>query len=124
MIQRSVTILFLLFISSCNTKKNIPSNVLRPEKMQAVLWDMIRADQLSQAIVLQDSTRKIQTENLKLYNKTFQVHKISNEEFRNSISFYQKRPDLMRVILDSIHAKRSREHESNEEIKYLPKSVF
>ncbi len=125
MMSRVTLAILLIAIFSCKNKKDIPSDVLKPEKMQLVLWDMIRADQLSQEILLHDSSRKVQPENLKLYSKVFQAHKISNEKFKTSFAFYQDRPDLLRVIFDSIHVKRTRELEDNEaKLKELPKVKY
>jgi len=47
-------------------------------------------------------------ETLKLYEEVFRLHKVSRDEFRKSFQFYQDRPDLIRVMFDSLLAKGNR----------------
>ena len=34
-----------MFFAGCKSKNTVPRGVLSPDKMEAVLWDMMRADQ-------------------------------------------------------------------------------
>ncbi|MGN6418818.1 MAG: DUF4296 domain-containing protein, partial [Pseudobacter sp.] len=56
------------------------------------------------------------TETLKLYDQVFQVHKITREEFVKSYKFYLSRPDISKVMFDSIasRANRKREEQYNK----------
>ena len=84
------------------------------------MWDLIRADQLSQELILRDTSKKAKRENLRLYQDVFKLHKITKEEFDVSYNFYNKRPDIFRVMIDSLQAKKSREIESqNMKLKDL-----
>ncbi len=61
--------------------------------MQAVLWDLMRADQfLADYVFNKDSSLDKTTESLKYYQKIFAIHKVSKEEFQESFSFYQAHP--------------------------------
>ena len=71
--------------------------------MQAVLWDLMRADQfLADYVLKKDSSLNKETESIKLYQRIFLIHKISKELFRKSLSFYRSHPALLKVIMDSI----------------------
>lgn len=74
--------------------------------MQDVMWDMGRADQLLNDILLKnDSSLNRDTESIKLYKEVFRIHNITKEKFQQSFSFYQKHPVLLKIILDSINAR-------------------
>ena len=97
------SILFILI--GCGGKNSIPSGVLPQKKMQAVLWDLMRADQfLNEYVLSEDSSLNKKAESLKYYQQIFAIHKISREEFQYSFSFYKMHPVSFKPILDSISA--------------------
>lgn len=102
-------IVFLLFISpGCKNKDGIPSTILPPQKMQMVLWDMMRADQfLNDYVINKDTSLKKIPESLKYYQQIFAIHKINKEQFQQSLSFYQSHPVLLKSLMDSISNFRS-----------------
>ena len=56
----------LFFAAGCKNKNGIPNSVLPQKKMQAILWDMMRADQfLADYILNKDSSLNKTTESLK-----------------------------------------------------------
>lgn len=97
-------IFLLLFITpGCKNKDSIPGTVLPPKKMQAVLWDMMRADQfLNDYVINKDTSLKKIPESLKYYQQIFAIHKINKEQFQQSFSFYQTHPVLLKALMDSI----------------------
>ena len=101
------TWLFIVFASlllaGCKSKSHIPNNVLPQLKMQALLWDMIRADQfLADFVLNKDSALNRKTESIKLYQQVFNIHHISKEKFQSSFSFYRSHPALLKIIMDSL----------------------
>jgi hypothetical protein len=97
------SILFLFV--GCAGKNTIPPGVLPQKKMQAILWDLMRADQfLNEYVLNKDSSLNKKTESQKYYQQIFAIHKISREEFQYSFSFYKMHPVLFKPILDSISA--------------------
>jgi hypothetical protein len=99
---------------ACTNKDKVPSDVLSKEDMGKVMWDMIQADRFSlqyltrDSALLKDSSRNIKTENFKLYEQVFQLHKITREEFIHSYKFYLSRPDLHKVIFDTLSVRGER----------------
>lgn len=95
---------------ACTNRTKIPSDVMKQDKMEAVMWDMIQADRFSAQFLERDSAARkdIKTENLKLYERVFQLHKISRDEFIRSFNFYTSRPDLNKVIFDTMTARAER----------------
>jgi hypothetical protein len=96
-------ILVVLSLASCRNRKSIPKDVLPKQKMQAVLFDLMRADQfITDFIINKDSSFKLDEESIKLYGKVFALHHITKEEFSRSFKYYNDHPVLLRAILDSI----------------------
>ena len=106
MIKYILIISSLLFIYSC--KETIPSDIIKPAKMQEVLWDVLRAEALSQEIVKADSSKSAAAENIRLTQKIFLLHNITQQEFEKSYSYYTAHPDIMRTILDSVNSQQTR----------------
>lgn len=100
----------LMFAFSCSDNKKIPDHILKPEKMEAVLADVMMADALNQERIISDSLLYLPRENVSYFKKIFQLHAVTKEEFEKSIQFYTKRPDLMRPIIDSVSAVVSRKN--------------
>lgn len=101
----TLLIFFIVCFVSCGNKNKVPGNVLPPAKMQAVMWDMMRADQfLADYVMNKDTakTRNIDQESIRMYQQVFGIHKISKEQFEKSISWYRDNPERLKVIMDSI----------------------
>ena len=104
--MKFISLLLLLIFGSCNTNK-IPDDILQPEKMQEVLWDMIRADEFLISYVIKDTSVNRTTESIKLYEKVFDVHDISKSVFEKSFKFYQLHPENLKPIMDSLNARKA-----------------
>lgn len=103
-------LLCMLLIAGCSEKDKIPSNVLDKEQMGAILWDMMQADQYAANYLIKDSAKvNVKMETLKLYEEVFRLHKVTRDEFRKSFQFYQDRPDITRVLFDSLIARGNRQ---------------
>lgn len=103
------SLLVLAFVA-CTNKDKIPGDVLPREEMEKVMWDMVQADRFSSQFLERDSVarKNIKTENLILYEKVFKVHKITREEFIHSFKFYLSRPDINKVLFDTMAARANR----------------
>ncbi len=102
---RCIFIISVLFYSC---KEAIPADVIKQKKMQEILWDVLRADALSQQLVKNDSTKSLTNENVRLSKRVFVIHGIKQEQFDKSYSYYTKHPDVMRSMLDSIATQKVR----------------
>ena len=110
--MKYLVICLLFFSPACSKKDKIPADVLGKEKMENVLWDMIQADRFAAQFLLKDSAkRNIKEETLMLYEKVFQVHHISRDQFAKSYKYYLSRPDITKVIFDSLATRAQREKE-------------
>lgn len=93
----------ILLFASCSNKEKIPENIIAPAKMEKVMWDMIQADRFSASFIIRDSAKvNVADETFRMYDKVFQVHKISKDEFVKSFKFYLDRPDISKKMFDSL----------------------
>ena len=100
-------VLFILtsciIFSACGKRNETPKGLLSEEKMQVVLWDMMRADQfLNDYVLNRDTAINKRVESIKLYKQIFEVHKISREDFQQSFQYYLQEPARFKNILDSV----------------------
>jgi hypothetical protein len=100
---------WLLGAMACQSERQVPSGILSPEKMQEVVWDMMRADQFVVGFILpHDSTLKKDPEKIKWYNRVLAIHQLSEQQFKESFRYYQTRPDLVAQMMDSIARKEEK----------------
>lgn len=109
---------FLLF--RCGNKTRGGIQIIPTPKMTTVIWDMIQVDEFATANILKDTTKNIKLERIKLYQHVFKLHKVSEKEFSNSFNYYTGRPDIMKMIFDSLSSRAERERRT----MYLPKNVI
>ena len=57
--RTGLLIITILFFAGCKNKNAVPGNILPQSKMQAVIWDMMRADQFLTDYVLNKDTMRI-----------------------------------------------------------------
>jgi hypothetical protein len=96
-----------MMIGSCSQKQVIPVDILAPVKMQAVLWDMLRADEYVSNYKRKDTVTSLKDKSTGLYDEVFRIHKITRSQFEKSINFYNLHPDLFKIVIDSLERKKS-----------------
>jgi hypothetical protein len=111
--RKVIVLIGAVFLFSCGGKNNFPSGVLKPAKMQLVLFDVLRADAFVFDFVKKDAAKLPEAESAKLQQQIFAVHKVSKEEFYKSYEFYKTHPDLMQPLLDSMISKATRDKYRN-----------
>lgn len=106
--RRLLSLFIVLFFAiSCADKKKIPKDILPPQKMQAILWDMISAGEFLNTFILKkDSAVNKDSVSLKIYGQVFHIYHITKEQFDKSYSYYRDHPELMKVIIDSLSKKQ------------------
>ncbi|MBP6686248.1 MAG: DUF4296 domain-containing protein [Lacibacter sp.] len=100
----------VVFFFACSNSKKTPEYVLAPEKFQKVLTDVMLVDALTTERLFRDTALKLKDENAAYFLKIFEMHGVTKNEFMRSYNFYLSRPDLLRVIADSISAVLNREN--------------
>ena len=80
------------------------------------MWDLMRADAYISDFVMKDSSRNQKAESAMLYEQVFTIHSTTADIFKRSLEFYQSRPDLLKVIIDSLRSdeKKAQEYRPND----------
>lgn len=107
--RKFFVLILIISLSGCKDKDGLPAGILKKEKMQAVLWDVIQAESYTTQFLKKDSTKNIPLENAKLQQQIFAIHKISKNDFYESYDYYKYHIELMRALLDSITINGERE---------------
>ena len=109
--MRTIIVLVLIgfCLTSCKDKNAIPRGILDKDKMQVVLWDVIRAESFTNTYIKKDSTKNFILEDAKLQLQVFAMHHVTKDEFYTSYDYYRMHPELMSVVLDSINAVSMRQ---------------
>ena len=109
--MRNRIILILVLFLSCS--RPLPKDVLPPDKMKIVLWDVLRADELADYNLMTDtSLNRIQTY-IGYYQEILNIHQLSREKFRKSLVYYENHPALFKMILDSLQNYADREQKAD-----------
>jgi hypothetical protein len=108
MIRMIILLAGLAIVGSCTRKEKIPEGILKPDKMQAVLWDVIKADVFTTDFIKKDTAKNAVAENLKLQQQIFGIHKISKADFYNSYDYYKSHTVVFKSIVDSMIAQAER----------------
>jgi Domain of unknown function (DUF4296) len=106
---KRIALIGTVFLFSCGGKNDIPSGIIKPAKMQLVLFDILRADAFVFEFAKKDSTKNPEVESVRLQQQIFTVHEVSKDEFYKSYDFYKTHPDLMQPLLDSMINKATRD---------------
>lgn len=94
----------LCFLLSCTAKNRIPKDVLPPDKMGAVMKDLMLADEFVTGYIWKNDTAVNRfEESIHLYEKIFRIHHISRDQFQKSLAYYRNHPKQMKTLLDSLH---------------------
>jgi hypothetical protein len=103
-----ISVIVLVFLSCGGKDDSIPNNILPQAKMQSVMWDIIRADELVDLQVSLDSSIDRRKKSLELYASVFSIHKVSEQAFKQSFAFYQKHPEQLKIVFDSLRQRTER----------------
>lgn len=101
-------ILIVISITGCTQKSKIPRGILSQEKMRYIMWDMIRADEYANNFLIKNGSLDINSEKASLYEQIFKLHSTKADIFKKSLTFYQAKPNLLKVIIDSLRSEERR----------------
>ena len=99
-------IVLVSLVVACGSKSDVPKSVLPKEKMEDVMWDMLRADEFVKEYMLaRDSSLRDTVEYIKMYERIFRLNKTNREQYAESFTYYRAHPKLMKEILDSLNVR-------------------
>ncbi len=103
MIARLVFGLLVVGLLSCSSRQTRPESILPQEKMESLLWDLLRAEHFAHNyIVTKDTSISARARGPVLYEAILKKHGTTDSLFRESLAYYKNHPKLLFPILDSI----------------------
>jgi hypothetical protein len=120
--RRTLINFLLLVLASCSSSP-VPKGILTPDKMQQVMYDLIRIDEFINGFVIKDTLVDIKKKRSELYEEAFKVNKTTRKEFFLSYKYYQQHPDIQKGLYDSLYESINRKKVPMEKSKELTKPV-
>ncbi|MCU0387674.1 MAG: DUF4296 domain-containing protein [Chitinophagaceae bacterium] len=108
---KSIHLIAILFFACALSCKDYPENVLPPDKMKFVFFDMMIADEFQNYYAGRDSLFNFDSIRVQNYLDILKLHKIDSNLFNQSIQYYKTNPVAFNVLIDSVtkYAERERE---------------
>jgi Domain of unknown function (DUF4296) len=101
--RKCLLLLMIIFGVACNSKTDAPAKLLSRDKMEDILWDLMRADLfINNYMVIKDTALDKKKQGIELYSQILKLHKVSQEQFRESFSYYRSQPEELKVLMDSL----------------------
>ncbi|BFG69243.1 hypothetical protein KACHI17_01240 [Sediminibacterium sp. KACHI17] len=107
MMKKLLLCYFIGMIAACSNDTD--AHIIPKDSMQAIMWDMMKADEVFIRKLVADSNAAKNKEDVKLYETVFRIHKINKDRFFESYRYYEAHPILLKEIIDSIDSKSNRE---------------
>ncbi len=106
--MRIIACILSVFILIACSSGPVPKDIIPPDKMQGIVFDLIKADEFINSFAVKDTTVNIKIRRLTLYEQVFALHRTSKDEFFKSYKYYQQHPDKNKVLFDSLYAAANR----------------
>jgi len=100
-----VLIVFLLPVILISCGKKQPGEILSVNQMQAIQWDLMRADELVDYYRISDSLYPVEQRRLTYYDKVFSLHHTNKAVFTKSLNYYTARPAELKQIIEGVQSK-------------------
>lgn len=107
MMKKLLLCYFICIMTGCSNDS--ADRIIPKDTMQAIMWDMMKADELFMRKMVTDSNAVKNKEDVKLYETVFRIHKVNKDRFFESYRYYEAHPVLLKEIIDSIDSKSNRE---------------
>ena len=121
--MRNVVIIsFAILFNACSSD-GVPKGVLQRERMQKVVYDLIRVDEFINNFVSRDSSVDIKKKRSSLYEQVFKVNNTSRKEFYSSYQYYQQHPDIQKGLFDSLYESLNRKKVERDSAKSVKAAI-
>ncbi len=97
--KRMVTIIALGFILGCGGSQ-VPSDVIKKDKMAKVLADVTLAETKISSDPMPRDTSQYKAKGY--YREVFEMHNVSQGEFKRSMKYYKNNPDVLLKVYEQV----------------------
>lgn len=113
--------LFLLY--SCSEKQKVPSDILPPEKMKNIVWDILEAKSTANEIASRDSSINKQASLYWLTREALRLNQTDSVNYSKSYNWYVAHPEIMKIFLDSLYEQKQRDKNLKLPKRYKPAPI-
>ena len=122
--KRLPVFFIVILFAACSNRSAVPADIIPLDSMTMIMRDIIIANEYSMANIPKDSTKRDKIlANQQLLDGVFKIHHITRESFQNSYHFYESRPDMNKMIFDSLSAYANRHKAELYRPLKIPKAV-
>ena len=101
----------LLMFYACSDGKKVPSDIIGQEKMGVILFELAMAEGYLESYPFRDTTINRDSMVRVEMDKVLAIHRVSQKEFRDSYKFYKSRPEIFKVMTDTVYYRAQRNPE-------------
>lgn len=112
----------LLGIFSCNSNK-IPKDVMDPNEMKTVLWDLLAAGELKMSDTSATVRMHLKDSTTALFSHVLKIHNMSKDTFMHSYKYYEAHPDKQYDLIDTLASYTDRQLKIDEACYHLEDSL-
>jgi hypothetical protein len=105
-----ISVLLLMFFA-CNNRGKLPSDIIGQEKMGVILFELAMAEGYLESYPFRDTTVNRDSMVIVEMDKVLAIHHVSQKEFRDSYKFYKSRPEIFKVMTDTVYYRAQRSPE-------------
>ena len=109
--MKRILAIIIICISFYACKPGIPKNVIQPDKMEKVLYDMHAVDGYITTLQAQDVAKKVASS---YYKGVYTKFDIDSATYTKSLDYYFMRPDLLNKMYENISKKFEGERKIND----------
>lgn len=106
--MRKVLCIVLISVLSACANDSVPEGILEPNKMQMLVYDLLKVDEYINNYVVKDTSVDKKMKRSILYEQVFKLHNTNRKEFYTSYRYYQQNPNIQKTLFDSLLAKSGR----------------
>jgi hypothetical protein len=98
-------------------KQGVPKDIVQPEEMEKILFDIHLLDGYVSSIPTPDSAKKVSAP---LYKGIFKKYGIDSAKHAKSMAYYYKHPDLLSAMYENISKKMGKARDAEFKKQQTP----
>jgi len=92
----------LVFATACSAGPKVPKELLQPEKMQAIMLDLVNVDGRIANTPPADSLLRRPENRYRMYQQVFALHGTNKKQFTQSLKYYEQHPPLLKGVIEGM----------------------
>jgi hypothetical protein len=109
--MKKILFLGFLFVVINGCRPPVPEDIIQPDKMSKILYDIHIVDSYLNNVSKQDSAKKVASA---YYNGVYKKFDIDSVTYTKSLDFYYKNPEIMSKMYEDIHKSLQKTKEKTE----------